>query len=691
MSEKIPVRNYYPKCLFCLILILLCFFSAASAKNLVVSERVSLSDTPENKTIIEKEVVADLSRAPSTLIERVLQRQTLGGKELNEYSPPGETFSESPVSDAISSLSPSDASMYKAEYISRYADVVGKHRVVIDDNIIDMDIQDVSYDGGKGVLVLKLTGSVNGVSRQVINPYKIYNPPILVQTEPQAIASIENGRQMLAPVVTTESVDNAVIISIANTITGLPEGDATFDTGDPTMIVYPDVVEGNPDGFETFLTGSSWANSWGSTVTSTGDGIGFGAFSQFSVYSSTCSACGGAPNGIVMTLFRAPLMFNTSPLTTNVTVNSASAFLSTGGAWNDTGSNPGLSLVMFTPTTNGSSVVGDFQRNKTGSFRFGPDLPYSTISHIGTYEFPFSVTGISQISQTKYTNMQIRLSNDTDSLAPASTVGAAVSGFNVYDPAAGAFSPYLRIVYSLPAPPGAPPASTSPGGLFDISYYNTTDHSLWPLMSMNATKGELISFNATNAVASEWAWDFGDGFGGSGRNVTHRYTFGKGISLMLTNGWTRVTTKLNSTSGMSITRDAAVINLTTAMEDINFVGPTETIALLNESYANTFITVIGGNRSAPAGWVGIDWLGGLNGVQDVYVSVLGLTIFYLFIFSLPFIMQWIISKDFVVAGVLGSFLGLWIITRLPASMKMVAVLFIAMSVVAIIYSLLKER
>jgi hypothetical protein len=234
-------------------------------------------------------------------------------------------------------------------------------------------------------------------------------------------------------------------------------------------------------------------------------------------------------------------------------------------------------------------------------------------------------------------------------------------------------------------------ATTTINSRMDISYYNTTDSAIWPLMSMNATKGELLVFNASLPGVTNYTWDFGDGFGWSGKNATHRYTFGKGTSLLLKDGWVKVTVKSSAGNLTGMYSDSHVINLTTAMEDINFVGPTETIALLNESYANTFITVIGGNRSAPADWIGIDWAGGLQGVQDVYVSVLGLSIFYLFIFSLPFIMQWIISKDFVVAGVLGSFLGLWIITRLPASMKMVAVLFIAMSVVAIIYSLLKER
>jgi hypothetical protein len=118
---------------------------------------------------------------------------------------------------------------------------------------------------------------------------------------------------------------------------------------------------------------------------------------------------------------------------------------------------------------------------------------------------------------------------------------------------------------------------------------------------------------------------------------------------------------------------------------------TETIAELNESYSQVFIDVIGGNESAPAGWIGIDFLGGLEGARDVYVSVVGLTIFSMMIFSLPFLMNWIISKDFVVSGVIGMFMGIYIVVRLPAQMQLIAVAFIGMAIVAIIYSLVKER
>jgi hypothetical protein len=209
--------------------------------------------------------------------------------------------------------------------------------------------------------------------------------------------------------------------------------------------------------------------------------------------------------------------------------------------------------------------------------------------------------------------------------------------------------------------------------------------------TVNATKGQVLYFNASAGGATTWAWDFGDGFYATGQYATHTYTFGKSRSLMLRDGWTTVGITLNASDAGSSAFASKTINLTTAMADLNFVSPAATIAALNESYANTFIAAIGGNTTAPADWIGIDFLGGLLGVQNVYVSVLGMSLFLILVFVLPFIMMWITSKDFVVPGIIGGFLGIWIIVRLPASMRLLAIVFIAMSIVAIIYSLLKEK
>ena len=235
------------------------------------------------------------------------------------------------------------------------------------------------------------------------------------------------------------------------------------------------------------------------------------------------------------------------------------------------------------------------------------------------------------------------------------------------------------------------PILAAPTAAFNVYYLNTTNGTgTWdPLTNMNATKAQLLAFNASSGGAVSWGWKFGDGKQASGKDVTHQYSYSNKW-LVYKNGETPMTVILNATDAGGVSDyETKVINLSVALDRIVMV--TETIPTLNESYAQSFIDVIGGNESPQEGWIGIDFLGGLETSRDVYVSVLGYTIFSMLIFSLPFLMNWIVSKDFVVAGVLGMFMGIYIVSRLPAQMQLLAVAFIGMSIVAIIYSLIKER
>lgn len=235
------------------------------------------------------------------------------------------------------------------------------------------------------------------------------------------------------------------------------------------------------------------------------------------------------------------------------------------------------------------------------------------------------------------------------------------------------------------------PVLSAPTAEFQVYYLNMTNGTgTWdPLTNMNATKAQLLAFNASSGGAVSWGWTFGDGKGASGQDVSHKYSYSNKW-VVYKNGETPMTVILNATDAGGVSDyETKVINLSVALDRIVMV--TETIPTLNESYAQSFIDAIGGNESPQEGWIGIDFLGGLETSRSVYVSILGYTIFSILIFSLPFIMNWIVSKDFVVAGVLGMFMGIYIISRLPAQMQLLAVAFIGMSIVAIIYSLIKER
>ena len=60
------------------------------------------------------------------------------------------------------------------------------------------------------------------------------------------------------------------------------------------------------------------------------------------------------------------------------------------------------------------------------------------------------------------------------------------------------------------------------------------------------------------------------------------------------------------------------------------------------------------------------------------------------IFSIPFLMAWIMGSNVTLPSVMGIITGGFILWRLPEQYQLVAIGFIGLSVIAIIYSLLKE-
>lgn len=230
-------------------------------------------------------------------------------------------------------------------------------------------------------------------------------------------------------------------------------------------------------------------------------------------------------------------------------------------------------------------------------------------------------------------------------------------------------------------------ASAAPTAAFTISYlngscFNTTSETY---------KGQVLYFNDTSAGGpTTWAWDFGDGWTSASRNATHAYTFGKlGHMILLKNGWKEMPVTLTVSDGAASSTITHSVNLTTPL--MMYSVSSANVTMLNDSASQAYLEAIGGNTTVPTDWGGIDWILGIQTTESVYTQIIGVSMFLILIFSLPFIMNWIITKDFNVAGILGGFLGIYIIVRLPTMMRLLAVTFIGLSIVAIIYSLLKER
>lgn len=76
--------------------------------------------------------------------------------------------------------------------------------------------------------------------------------------------------------------------------------------------------------------------------------------------------------------------------------------------------------------------------------------------------------------------------------------------------------------------------------------------------------------------------------------------------------------------------------------------------------------------------------------MKVYTDVWGNTAVVI-IFAIPFLMMWIMGGSATLPAVIGIMEGGFILYRLPEQYHLVAIGFLVLSVIAIIYSLLKEK
>ena len=117
---------------------------------------------------------------------------------------------------------------------------------------------------------------------------------------------------------------------------------------------------------------------------------------------------------------------------------------------------------------------------------------------------------------------------------------------------------------------------------------------------------------------------------------------------------------------------------------------TATIDNVSTSLVDDLINSLGGETVPEPGEDTINWTGLISTIAGAYTSILG-PLAYTLIFSIPFLMMWITQRDMTLPGLVGALLGLFIIVRLPAEFHLVAVTFIVISIVAVVYSLVKER
>ena len=562
------------KRLLCLSLALMLLIVAVPAKDIHISHGVSLADTTQNRTVTEKEVIRVLHTGPQQAAVKETPEQKGIIKRMVEIVIPDQTeYSEQPVTDAIADLEPAQQSMYKAEYLSRYASLTGTHTVTIDNNVVILNIRSADYDNNKGVLVLRLTASVNGISKTVINPYKIYNPPVMVQIEEQKPMHLDaKGHPTFDTPASVENPETAVISSVSQTVMKLPDGQPVFGTTDPTYTIYPEATAYSIVNVTQYhLDGTPMIGRWKNATLGRGDSFVAG-------YNIVANMQDGADEfgNQATILSRASLMFNTSMLhDTNTTVTAANVGLFGNGKYDYNNDQPAITLTTFAPASNTSSNIHDYETN--GTRRYTYDIAY-TSEITGEYNsLSLTPTGLSMIDFGKYTNMQIRLSNDTDNI-PMSQDNVAGFGFGTFGVST---QPYLQIVYSRPA--------------YQANFAaNVTSVSV----------GMPVQFTDTSTGGDNnilWFWQFLSPYDNSTiRNPVHTFTFAGNYTISLftqnVDGETSNITKVayvhvytDPHADFSATPTSTSVNTAIQFTDLSTIG-TGTGLTCNWSFGDSFST-----------------------------------------------------------------------------------------------------
>jgi len=472
------------------LLVIALLVGGVGAKDIVVSGGVSLSDTKENRTEVLKEVVYDLKLAPVTLTKETYDSKS--GVPTKDVD--GKTLSLTPVSDVLATKEdPAERAAYKAEYIAKYADLVGTHKVTVDGDVFIIEVRDIAYVDRTSLLQMNITVSKDGKSIKVRNPYKIYNPATDVFVS-------DNG--------TAEVPESALLETICNAVGNLEEGEATFSDGDPTLTIYATYTRNNS------VYNTNGAMSWASAIT--GSGGYFYTGDSALVYGYKSSFGASTPYGA----FRGLMSFDTSSLGSGASIINVS--VSTRGSDKEDGDGyaPNYGLTNFVP---GSTFynISDYQTNTTQKYT-DYYIPYSVYSTSAFNTLYFSSTGRSLVKKDGYTHVMDRTDYDIDSrsFAPAGDAGFLFKRYS---------SSYT---------------GTSRDPVMTIIYAISPISSFTPLGSVEGYSPHSQAFvDTSDGPATSWIWQFNNVTGNNtwvtfstSQNPTHSFGIGNfSINLTATN------------------------------------------------------------------------------------------------------------------------------------------------------------
>lgn len=133
------------------------------------------------------------------------------------------------------------------------------------------------------------------------------------------------------------------------------------------------------------------------------------------------------------------------------------------------------------------------------------------------------------------------------------------------------------------------------------------------------------------------------------------------------------------TNGTLLSRTSARVMATTAFTPVS----TEAYNRLYES--------IGGNTSPESEAESlINWTEFLGATLSPYTLLIG-NLAMVIIFSIPFILMWLMQSNMTPAAVAGLIIGVFLLAFLPAEYSLLAGILVVFALVAVVYSLFKER
>jgi hypothetical protein len=194
----------------------------------------------------------------------------------------------------------------------------------------------------------------------------------------------------------------------------------------------------------------------------------------------------------------------------------------------------------------------------------------------------------------------------------------------------------------------------------------------------NVTRGNApltVQFTDTSTGdIISWHWDFGDGGTSTLQNPSHTYEAAGTYTASLT---------VSGPGG----EDSEIRSIFARAMRPKASSP---IATLDESPYTSFVGAFGGSNQLNETTEGVDWLGIKDAAERPYTDLIG-PLFYVIVFAIPFLMQWLRQGSMAVPAAIGIILGGIMLAKTSAEYHLAAIAFIALSILAVVWGVIKDR